>query len=422
MKAGAFVSDKLSPARLERWAGRVLMMLLCLSGFGWAGWVDRAESASVVVTPAKLEVHVDVGSMLGPIQVRNTGHEVLDVRSYVALGGHDAAGTPRYNEDADARSFAGSLLQIQPSSFQLSSGEMREVRMQVIGRPATSGAYPVLFFEFRAANEGLTPSSGVAGVARVAVLMLLTFPRQPQVQASITHLDFDQTVPGGPVQVIATVLNGGDIHLRPSGFVDIRGPGNTGPIDRVLLEPAVVLPGQMRRLKGVWRPNSLAPGMLQAHASLTVDELPAGHFDARPNPPTGFQPMLLTTFVAPVLVVSAGELARIRGTVTDVAVTEGRGNGPIRVVALFRNDGNIPFLPHAAIRIDPHPSLEQSDAFELPLRTVPVLPGQTEAFSGLIEPGLPVGTYQAHILVWETGREEPVTSAPVTLQVSAGHP
>ncbi len=139
-------------------------------------------------------------------------------------------------------------LSVSTSSFHLFPGESKDVAYHVIVPKDISGATVAMI--------SFMPSTGKEqGVSLVvSVPVFLTAAGTEKIDWRIT--DEKMSTFGGKQQISCTIRNGGNIHLRPSGFVEIVAAGKK-LADLKFLEGRPVYPGSYRQI--VARSDSILP-------------------------------------------------------------------------------------------------------------------------------------------------------------------
>lgn len=233
----------------------------------------QAGQAAIQVSPAILEGLLVPGSTLGPVTVFNPGPEEVQARVELAWLTHDALGRPIFLEDPDSRRAAQAVIRPSWQVATIDAGGARPLHFLVDPvDPKLRAAYPVAFVQVPVPT----------GLLRVAVLMLLG-PAEPgggeqPPAVRVRAAWVDQDAPGAPVGVLAEVLNAGEAHVRPRLVASVSGEG-LGTLGEVALGPAVVLPGAVRRLQGLWRPAWLPAGRYRLRIGPAADRAVASGGD-----------------------------------------------------------------------------------------------------------------------------------------------
>ncbi len=289
--------------------------------------------AAIQVSPAILEGLLARGSTLGPVTVFNPGPEEVQARVELAWLTHDPLGRPIFLEDPDSRRAAQAVIRPSWQVATIGAGAARPLHFVVDPVDANlRAAYPVAFVQVPVPT----------GILRVAVLMLLGPADSgggelaPTVRVRAAWVD--QDAPGAPVGVLAEVFNAGEAHVRPRLVASVSGEG-PGTLGEVALGPAVVLPGAVRRLQGLWRPAWLPVGRYR---------LQIGPADDRAAESGGGRSGLWyeTAFE----VVEPYRVAVVKGEL-QLSLTAASSVSPPRVQASVYNRGNTEVTPRLVVEL-----------------------------------------------------------------------
>lgn len=272
----------------------VLAILLVV--FGHLPFAAMAQSsATITVSPPSFDFGLNPGvKESNVIKVTNPSDADLELEVKVEniLGTTDV-GQVRFTEEETEFSLS-SWVTVSPSRFQLKAKETRTVTF-TINVPANAepgGHYGSVLIGTVAAIGGTT---GSATVQRVGSLLLVRVSGQASEKATIANFasktfvgeweeirsqdnttvfyvpreeKLDQEKPSsyfsqGPVAFDLTVKNGGNVHIRPSGFVTIYNLFGK-KVAELAIEPRNVFPGVERKITVIWPEDKLWGGYYRA--------------------------------------------------------------------------------------------------------------------------------------------------------------
>lgn len=230
-----------------------------------------ARAASLVVSPARLEVEVGPSGAARQLRLFNRGDDPVTLRLSTGLGTHRQDGTPVYFDHDEAVAESRRLMQLEKELVTVAPGDAEELEIGFVTVPGLVAAYPVIFVEFW---EGERPDQpGAAPVLRsyprLAVPVILTYSgtqrlRRPEISIQAVEA---RTVPGSTaVEVDIHVRNDGNVHDWVRGRVSLVGQDGSASVQAELPERRV-LPGAERvltvRLDSP-EPDAVAAGALVA--------------------------------------------------------------------------------------------------------------------------------------------------------------
>lgn len=211
-----------------------------------------ANAASVVISPARIELEVAPEGSEASLTILNRGEERVAFSLFAGMGSHGADGSPLYFDHPEARVEADGLVALDPSFVSLDPGEMKTVRIQFAAAPGVVATYPVIFAEFQPVDEPTAAHvPSMRAVARLAVPVLLTYHatrEERRVGFQIEEVRSNPSPDTGEVIVDVTVRNIGNVHEWVRGKVDLVGSDGISRGESLLPELRV-LPGASRTLR-----------------------------------------------------------------------------------------------------------------------------------------------------------------------------
>jgi len=225
--------------------------MIVAASFG-ALCVHEGSAASLVVSPARLELEVEPAGSLRRLHLYNRGNDPVTVRLSTGLGTHQDDGTPVYFDGPDAVAESSRLLRIEQERLTVLPGEIRELEVAFPAVPGIVAAYPVIFIELFEGDEqeASVMHPALRPLARLAVPVLLTYVatarlRRPEI--SIEAVDVRTVPSSGVVEVGVSVRNAGNVHDWVRGKVSLMSQDG-GAWAEALLPERRVLPGASRLL------------------------------------------------------------------------------------------------------------------------------------------------------------------------------
>jgi hypothetical protein len=222
--------------------------------------------AGVQVTPVSMEGEVSIGrNVLPSITVTNTDKEKrTTVKAEVKGFGQNNLGTTVALDDDPSPCSAVSLIKLNPDEFQLDPGESKKITVVAnIPSEATGGKYATIVVS-------QIPEPGASTIGRVAISVVLSVSGTSQVNAGqITGINVNRNEKNSQYTFTTTVLNQGDIHIRPTGNITVNHQGLE--IGKVSVEPHLILPGYARPLTDdLSVTNTLNSGTFSYKAELDI--------------------------------------------------------------------------------------------------------------------------------------------------------
>ncbi|MBI3577185.1 hypothetical protein HY086_04065 [Candidatus Gottesmanbacteria bacterium] len=223
------------------------------------------SSQSLEVSPPSQEFKADPGqTFVAKAKVRNKGSLTIPV----AVRVQDFTATGQEGQVAlteESKYSVTSWVDVSPKTFTLSPGASQEVVATVqVPSGAAGGRYGSFVFSVGGGKAG----PGEASVAQeVASLFLIRISGPVTEKLTITAF----TAPGftefGPVSLSITFQNNGNVHLKPTGLINIRNIFGKTSAD-IIFPGENVFPGVLRIEKAQWDKKFLL-GPYTAQAVLT---------------------------------------------------------------------------------------------------------------------------------------------------------
>ncbi len=378
--------------RLLRWRRRSFVLV-----FWWillasalplltppTGW-----TASVVISPARLEAVIGLDGRLPPLTVANSGDAPVLIRFSLAGGGHDLSGAPLLDESEPVMARLARQIRIIPDELLLAPAEVRQVALWA--QPGGKGGlYPIVVVDIMP-EESATPA-GVATRTRIAIPALLIYPAVVETERdaplTVSDIRLSQEAPGRPLLISAVMQNRSSVHVRAGAQVTIAGAGRT---DSIVAAPVTILPGAARRIQAEWAPPLLEAGVY--HVSV---QPAAGGAAAE------------TAFA----IISQYELAQLHMELDRLDVSA-PASGGVLVRVLVANNGNVPGDTRLELELNDWTGRRLAREEWL----VPDLPPNTgREVSGILPLTLAAGEYGLLARLWQADVE--VASLMRTFQVT----
>jgi hypothetical protein len=221
--------------------------------------------AGVSVSPVSIEGEVTVGkNNLPTINVTNTDTEkTISVTAKVMGFGQNDSGTTVTIENDTSPCSAVSMIKLSPEEFKLKPGESKQVEViAVIPSGAVGGKYATIVI-------GQVPEAGASMVGQAAISVILGVSGTSQTNAGqIIGVNLVHPETNGPLTFTTTVLNQGDIHIRPAGDIIISRQGQE--VGKIIVEPHLILPGYDRPLKEQLENPNLVAGTYDFKVNLNI--------------------------------------------------------------------------------------------------------------------------------------------------------
>ncbi len=191
------------------------------------GFVKAVKALTMTVIPPQVEIEVAPGkSATADLKVRNDSQEtqVLNAKVLDFIVNNDE-GTPVILEDyqPDNRWSASSWIQISPTQIKLEPGETKAVRLIVLA-PSTAlpgGHYATVLYS-PDKSTSLQNGSGSSVDPRAGTLISITVPGDIKEDARVTKFSLPSFLEYGPVNILTSITNLSDIHIKPLGNISIK--------------------------------------------------------------------------------------------------------------------------------------------------------------------------------------------------------
>lgn len=240
----------------HHWIGGAVVAVLVVVG---ATGLGRTAQALTLVPPS-LEFGTAAGQTLRTsIKLYNEGADAVVLYTSTAnFTAKDEAGTPTFDFNPPDQDLAA-WIKTDPTQLTLAPGDRREVAV-AITVPANAdpgGHYAAVFF----GTQPLAIKGGQIGVAsKVGTLVILRVEGAVREFATVKEFSIiggTSTFAHPPVSFNLRIANEGNVHLRPSGTVDIKNMFG-GQTASLVLNPAqgAVLPDSTRRFQIDWKKDA----------------------------------------------------------------------------------------------------------------------------------------------------------------------
>lgn len=211
------------------------------------------------ISPVRSELNIDKGrSATIDVTINNPSQLPTTARAVVNnfLASDDETGTPRLILDDKVPTPKNDFIKlVEPiADVRLKPGESKTVTVKVsVPEGANSGGY---YGAIRFVPADAEQQSTVGLTASVGTLVLVTVPGNLLQKLSLQQLTASQNgkatsfITGGEVEIMARLLNDGDIHLQPFGRVEVTDMFNKTVASYELnnTDPrANILPGSTRK-------------------------------------------------------------------------------------------------------------------------------------------------------------------------------
>jgi hypothetical protein len=217
----------------------------------------------LTVSPVKVELLGIPGqTVTTEVEVMNPGAAPTTLQSsatdFVAEG---ESGKPQFLPTGKSAWSMSNWVSTDPPTFTLKPGEKKKVTVKIAipGNAEPGGHYAAVLFSAAPSGGGQT-----AVVAKVGTLILLTVKGDMTVKGTAVVAS-PWVVEKGPVAVPVRFTNAGNVHVRPTGEVQVTQLWGA-PVTTVKVTGENVLPGSDRLLAASWASPGL--GVYLAHADL----------------------------------------------------------------------------------------------------------------------------------------------------------
>lgn len=254
--------------------GRAISSSLLIVSLIVLGWAPLA-GASIVVSPARIEMEVGPAGTRAQLMIANRGPYPVELNLYVGYGTQSESGAPIYLDDKASREHAASWVKPSKESVVLPPGEATEVAVDVTTVPGYVAAYPVLYVEEVGGDSDRQPP-GLRNRLRIAVPFLVTFSAMKHRQQFKPYLhsvsartlsDSDRMLVDVEIENQGT-LHGAVMTRLAALSVDGR------ILQEIELDSGRMLPGVTRRIGHEFRRSGL-PDEVRFVASIVGDGTPS---------------------------------------------------------------------------------------------------------------------------------------------------
>lgn len=245
------------------------ILLLVFAAFAFA-----QEGGGITVAPVKFEEKVDLGETIDlTIKVTNADEGILYAFPVDFTADPDESGYPKFvpkEERSETYSLA-SWLKVSQTTLSFKQGETKRVKVSIeIPQNAEPGGhYGAVIFS----SEPLGVTEGVAVGVQVGTLILVEVPGAVEEKGRLIEFSASKTrYENPPVDLFTRFENLGDIHLKPSGVIEIFNWRNRKE-DTLQVNPTFgnVLPQSIRKFENSWDPQTrLFPKMGRYKAKLLL--------------------------------------------------------------------------------------------------------------------------------------------------------
>lgn len=237
----------------------ILISVLGVTASLWHALVARAQtptatpSTGLAISPPTFEIAGNPGDLItNSIRLENLNEEPLtlaiDRRNFTAVGEEGAVGL---TEEETSFSLA-SWIEVNPPTTTL-AGKSTKTLTFTIAIPLTAepgGHFGSIIF--RTLPSESLGGSGATLAQEIGALILVRVAGESIEEAMIDSFEPSQTLfEYGPIHFLARVKNLGNVHVKPTGKINITNllGQQVATID---LEGKNVLPGAVRRLDATW--------------------------------------------------------------------------------------------------------------------------------------------------------------------------
>lgn len=236
---------------------RCLLLALAIAGSVLVWNAQRANAITLV--PPSLEFATQPGRTIDTvIKLFNEGSDPINVYTSTALfTAKDETGTPDFNFNNQPSDLA-TWLKAPAGPLGIQAGERIEVPIS-IEIPSTAepgGHFAGLFFETRPPED--TPGQ-VKVRQKIGTLVILRVEGDVQEGAAVEKFAVDTigALRRLPVAFMTKVQNTGNVHVRPSGTIQIKNMfGKVVATLTINESEGAVLPSSARRFDAMWRAHT----------------------------------------------------------------------------------------------------------------------------------------------------------------------
>jgi hypothetical protein len=203
------------------------VLALCGSGV-LSSIVFAQQSLPLVVYPAKQDIIVKAGELTNAqIQFRNKSDKpVFGNVKVVDFIINDKNGTPELVEKSPVPKYGAAnwitssydVITIPPNDFVSIN-----LQIKVPANVTTCGKYALVYFEPNLNASGIKSTDGGSAIAAKigGIINLETSQANCIESATISNTEYNQFQEYGPIKVSYDIANAGNIHINPSGFIQL---------------------------------------------------------------------------------------------------------------------------------------------------------------------------------------------------------
>lgn len=179
---------------------------------------------SFTIIPPSIRQTIDPGeSTEGIIKFINASDEILTFSvSTSDFAVTDNMGTPNFNLQTQMfKKFqASSWIKVNPPIFTLNSHQQQELKysFQVPKDARPGGHYAAVLYS--PASSG-SPKTGTSVQTKIGTLFYINVKGLINEQSVVTNFSVNKLQEYGPVKILTTIKNLGDLHIRPSGTIAV---------------------------------------------------------------------------------------------------------------------------------------------------------------------------------------------------------
>ncbi len=225
-----------------------------------------SNSKGLIVSPSIIEEVIKPGQDSKiKLEIKNPSHIPLPIKSYICeFDASDEVGGVEFDEDPDSDRLAmPNWGRIEDPDFVLQPNATREVEV-ILSTPndlPPGGYYSTIFFEILVPEKFYDASSLEIG-GRVGALLFLVAEGDIVQKGKVSELKIlNNILSNGPAQAEVKFSNTGNVHLRPSGKIEIKNM-ITGSTKTLEISNYTVLPQKTRKIETILN-DIYWPGLYQ---------------------------------------------------------------------------------------------------------------------------------------------------------------
>ena len=206
---------------------RVSILILLVFSISSLGFVKVVRALTMTVIPPQLEIEVNPGeTVVKTLKVRNDGTETQILNAYTQdFIVNNNQGDPLFIEKEDIednRWTASSWLQVSPTQIKIEPGELKGIQVIVVApTDALPGGHYAAVLYSPDKSPGLD-QTGSAINPQAGTLLYITIPGDIKQDAKVTKFSLPSFLEYGPVNILTTIANLSDIHIKPLGNISIK--------------------------------------------------------------------------------------------------------------------------------------------------------------------------------------------------------